>query len=91
MNKSTKFRFFSAVLAGCAVAQAAPGSAGGGGTMQELLKVLKEQGTISEEAEEAYDKLSDAAKEEGEKAQDKVSKVAKEEAEKTLKSQFPKF
>ncbi|MGH8615406.1 MAG: OprO/OprP family phosphate-selective porin [Gammaproteobacteria bacterium] len=88
MNKSTKVRFFGAVLAGCAVALAASGSVAGGGTMQELLKVLKEQGTISQEA---YDKLSDAAKEEAEKAQDKVSKVAKEEAEKTAKSQLPEF
>lgn len=88
MNRSKKVRFFSAVLAGCTATLAAPGSAGRGGTLEELLKVLKEQGTISQEA---YDKLSDAAKEEAEKAQDKVSEVAKEEAEKTLKSQLPKF
>ncbi|MGH8626236.1 MAG: OprO/OprP family phosphate-selective porin [Gammaproteobacteria bacterium] len=88
MNRSMIVRFFSAVLAGCIATLAAPGSAGRGGTMEELLKVLKEQGTISQEA---YDKLSDAAKEEAEKAQDKVSKTAKEEAEKSVKSQLPKF
>ncbi|MGH8606918.1 MAG: OprO/OprP family phosphate-selective porin, partial [Gammaproteobacteria bacterium] len=88
MNRSMKVRFFSAVLAGCTATLAAPGSAGRGGTMEALLKVLKEQGTISQEA---YDKLSDAAKEEAEKAQDKVSKTAKEEAEKSVKSQLPKF
>jgi len=88
VNRNMKVRFFSAVLAGCTATLAAPGSAGRDGTMEELLKVLKEQGTISQEA---YDKLSDAAKEEAEKAQDKVSEVAQEEAEKTLKSQFPKF